>query len=519
MMVRFKSVPVHLVLLPLLLSSSLSLARSDDEAAEVANANRPKLAPIKTITSFSQALRCMDELFLGFGKQGIVITSAGMPDETGKVNTGTKEMLISTISKMTLKSNAFEFIDFHSKGDDLSNLFASVGDADRKRPDYYIRGSITQMDDNAVRTNKGAGFSLPFLDFGVSKDDSFDVISMDMSIGETSSRRILPNTSTSNTMVIKKSGRSGEAGGRVNKLGLSFNVDVNRAEGLGATTRALVELGLIETLGRFTQVPYWKCLDSDLTNPLIRQQALEDFESMKLKDRVMFVQRKLGGGMNRYKGPINGVMSEALKASIIEYQAQVGLIADGQINFDLYASLIDDIQNQLAALPKVTPEPPTYVPPQAPASASAAGTSVEAAMPNFSVSLQTERGARPTYKVGEFLNLTLSMNGNGTAYCYYEDVTRATARIFPNQFRADSSLKAGGLMHLPSGGFRIRFDQPGRERVACIGADRELVIPSSLVGARDLTPLAVKSVDDIVGMFKQNNPTAISSMVEITVTR
>ena len=74
-------------------------------------------------------------------------------------------------------------------------------------------------------------------------------------------------------------------------------------------------------------------------------------------------------------------------------------------------------------------------------------------------------------------------------------------------------------MQLPSGGFKIRFDQPGRERVACIGADRELVIPSSLMGAKDLTPLKVKSVDEIIGMFKQNNPMAVSSMVEITVTR
>ncbi|MBP9219294.1 MAG: DUF4384 domain-containing protein [Sterolibacterium sp.] len=505
-----------LLLTPLLISSMLSAAYADDDVARAVDANRPKSAPVKTITSFSQALRCMDELFLAFGKKDIIITSAGMPDETGKVNTGTKEMLISTISKMTLKSNAFEFIDFHNKNDDLANLFASTGDESRMRPDYYIRGSITQMDDNAVRTNKGAGLSLPFLDLGVSKDDAFDVISMDMSIGEVASRRILPSTSTSNTMVIKKSGRSGEAGGKVMKLGLSFNVDISRSEGVGATTRALVELGLIETLGKFTQVPYWRCLDTDLTNPAIRSQALEDFEGMKDKDRILFVQRKLGGSMNRYRGPMNGIMNDDLKNAILEYQAAAHLVADGTVNFDLYASLIDDVQNQLAAVPKVPVEPPAYVPPPV-AVATTSGGSVATMPANFNLNLQTERGSRPTFRVGEFLNLSLSMNGNGTAYCYYEDVTKTTARIFPNQFHADSSLKSGTVMRLPTGGFKIRFDQPGRERVACIGADRELLVPPSLVGARDLTPLKVKSVDDIVGMFRQNNPTAVASVVEITV--
>ena len=46
-------------------------------------------------------------------------------------------------------------------------------------------------------------------------------------------------------------------------------------------------------------------------------------------------------------------------------------------------------------------------------------------------------------------------------------------------------VPAGAGVKIPSGGFRIRFDKPGPERVACIGSDRELVVPSSLRGARD----------------------------------
>lgn len=139
-------------------------------------------------------------------------------------------------------------------------------------PDYYIRGSITQMDDNTVRKNKGIGFSLPFLDLGASKDDGYDLLSMDISIGDAATRKIIPVTSTSNTLVLSKGGVAGEGGGKIGKLGLSFNIDISRSEGVGAATRTLVELGLIEALGKFTQVPYWKCLDTDLTNPLIQNR-------------------------------------------------------------------------------------------------------------------------------------------------------------------------------------------------------------------------------------------------------
>ena len=494
-------------------------------SAVATSAAGPKTPATKTITNFTQALRCMDELFMAHGKQGIVITSAGVPDETGKVRTGTKEMVITAIAKMTLKSNAFEFIDFHGGGDDLARLFEARGDANRKIPDYYIRGSITQMDDNSVRSSKGAGISLPFLDLGYSKDESFDLISMDMSVGEAATRKILPVTSTSNTMVMVKGGKSGEAGGKLGKIGLSFNMDLSRSEGLGATTRTLLELSLIETLGKFTQVPYWRCLDTDITNPLIRDQARESYDILQDKERITFIQRKLSGSMNRYKGPVDGVVNADLKQAVGEYQATVGLVANGQIDFDLYASLLDDVQNSLAALPAVQASPPPGVaaaigaPPPAVAVYVPPGASAPPSASAFRVNLDSERGGRPAYKIGEFLNMNLSLSSDGTAYCYYEDNSRNTARIFPNQFQSNPTLRGNSSVRLPSGGFKIRFDQPGRERVACIGADRELVVPKTLQGVKDLTPLPVKSIDEVVNQYRQINPAAIVSQIDITVNR
>lgn len=517
-----------LTMIPLALFCNLAsaqdvLGKSQDPAATVSNAAAPKTPAIKTVTNFSQALRCMDELFLAYGKNGIVVTSTGIPDETGKVRTGTKEMLITAIAKMTVKSNAFEFIDFHGGGDDLARLFDTKGQSMMKIPDYYIRGSITQMDDNTIRKNSGFGLAAAFFDFGFSSDASYDLISMDMSIGDAATRKILPQTSTSNTMVIIKTGKSGEAGGKLGKVGLSFNLDFSRSEGLGATTRTLLELGLIETLGQFTQVPYWRCLDADITNPVIREQALETYETLKENERITFVQRKLGGSMNRYNGPIDGKMNDTLKDAILEYQAQNNLVADGRISFDLYASLLDDIQNNLAYVPSTPPAKTAAarpIPAPAPAPAPVAlppPQAVPAAA--FRVNLDSDKGSKPSYKVGEFLNMSLSLTGDGTVYCYYEDINRSVARIFPNQFFGNPTLRSGSTVRLPSGGFRIRFDQPGKERGACIGADRELVVPGNLKGARDLAPLPVRSLDEVVSQYRQGNPTAMSSYVDITVTR
>ena len=494
---------------------------NSDAATAAATAAAPKTPPIKTVTNFSSALRCMDELFLAFGKQGIVITSTGIPDETGKVKTGTKEMMITAISKMTIKSNAFEFIDFHGVGgaqglvgaDDLSRLFDAKGTSALRIPDYYIRGSITQMDDNAIRKGSGIGISTLFFDFGTSKDLSYDVVSMDLSVGDAASRKILPQTSTSNTMVIVKSGRGNEGGGKIGKIGFSFNLDMSRSEGLGATTRTMVELGLIEALGKFTQVPYWHCLDADITNPVIREQALETFETLKEAERITFVQRKLGGSMNRYAGPVDGQLNAALKESIQKYQTDAGLVADGRINFDLYASLIDDMQNSLQAMPMtppVRPPLPSPVPVSAPA---------PLATGPLRMTLESDRGPAPQYRVGEFLNTTLSLTGNGMVNCYYQDVNNQIARVFPNQFAGNALLRGGSMLRLPNPGFKIRFDQPGKERVTCLASDRELLVPTAVKGIADLSPLPVRSVDELVGLYRQINPGVVVSTLEINVSR
>lgn len=480
----------------------------------------PKTPAVKTITTFTQALRCMDELFLANGKQDIVITSAGIPDATGKARAGDKEMMISAISKMSIKSNAFQFIDLtagQSGEGDLAMLFQMKGGASTKIPDYYIRGAITQLDDNTVKESKGAGIAFPFLDLGFSKDQAFDLISMDMCIGDAATRQILPETTTSNTMVITKGGRSGEAGGKISKMGISFNKDLSRSEGVGATYRTLIELGLIETLGKFTRVPYWKCLDIESTHPDLMDQVREWYDVATDRERILFIQQKLTG-MGRYKGPLDGTINEDLKTSIAEYQAYSGLIADGRVNFDLYFSLKDDIQNQLATLPVTKPiktnsNPAPVVAPQIPPESPPAPIST---IP-FHISLTSDRGGTPVYKIGEYLNMKLSLSAPGQVFCYYEDVNKNTARVFPNQFYGNSMLKGNAQIPLPTGGFKIKFDRPGKERVMCVASDHELIIPNALVGNRDLAPLAIRPLENILDQFRKINPTITANTVEITV--
>lgn len=467
----------------------------------------PKTPAQKVLTSFTPALRCMDDLFLAYGKRDIVMTTAGVPDSTGKVMAGTKEMLISAISKTSVKSRAISFVDYDTERGDLQMLFQDVqlaGASNRRIPNYYIRGAITQLDDNALDSQQSAGIALPFMDLGVSRDQVVSMLSVDMNVGESTTRTILPGVNASNSMALVRSGKAGEAGGKIGKAGLNISMSLNQSEGAAAGARALIELGVIELLGKLTNVPYWKCLEIDKTNPQMMQQAMDWFDGMAEADRVKFVQRKLAGA-GAYSGPISGTMDRATIDAVSLYKAEHGLIANGRIDFDTYYSLLD---NDSAAAGT-----------DSQAATIAAPARQQSGAGNLKVSLTSDRGNRPVYHPGEGLKGLVELNTDGFLYCYYKDAGGTIARIFPNRFQPDPFVKAAKQMALPGDNvpFKIKFDTAGtREQVFCVGSDRDVILPPALKTG-DLVPLKVKTVEEVISAFKQSNPTASDAKLDISI--
>ena len=170
----------RIVIAGLSVTSMLAACVADPPKPETATVVTAVKTPVtKTVTNFTPALRCMDDLMLAYGKKDIVITTAGIPDSTGKVMAGTKEMLISAASRMSIKSRALSFIDYDTERNDLLALFQDIeaaGASQRRLPNYYIRGAITQLDENAIDSQRGGGIALPWLDLGMSKDQVSSVV-------------------------------------------------------------------------------------------------------------------------------------------------------------------------------------------------------------------------------------------------------------------------------------------------------------------------------------------------------
>lgn len=483
-------------------------ASDPKQAIEIA---KPKTLPATNLTNFSESLRCMDQLLLSFGRRDIVVTSAGIPDATANVSAGTKDMLISAISRMSVKSAAFSFVDYDATQTDVHDLQSLIGFTDEfVVPNYYIRGAITQLDEGVLDEAQAAAIGIPEFQVGASRDQTVSVVSLDLNVGNLVNRQIIPGASAHNSIAVARNGLAGDLAGSISKLGLNFDVVLNKGEGMHQAVRTLVELSTIEVLGKLAEVPYWRCLQIEQTNPAVVEEAKDWYNEMEAEERITFVQQALAseGYLN---GEITGRRDAATKSAIARYQSENDLLADGRITFPLYASLIHE-DLSLGLQPKLT------------RASVEAETKIEIRPNPLKLSLRPLGGSSDAYPLGQTLAVSATASQDAYLYCYYQDADLNVARIFPNQFDPDPYVLAGKQVAIPgdNAGFDIVLDRPGaQESIACLASEVEvgLRLPPSLKTA-DLVPLPVNSVDEVVSAYRKlGRQSVVEARLDITVAR
>lgn len=470
---------------------------------------QPSNAPVRNITSFSEALRCMDGLFQRYNKSGFIITSKAIPDATGKLSLGSRDMLITAISRMSQVSQAFRYIDYESdqlKADSvqhLSQLFFNANKIRLDMPQVYISGSISQVEQGVQTGREGVGVTTGVFDIGAQRDRNVSLVTLELHLGDFGTRTIIPGADSTNTISVVRSGKGVDAGAKIQKAGISFNFGTDTSEGSGQAVRTLIELGAIELLGRWTRVPYWECLQIDRTNPAVLTQMRDWYDAMSPKQRTEFLQAGLAG-FGYYKAAVTGEFNDALRYAITAFQTDRGLVPTGRVSFEIYEALLAGDAN-LATLPSAPPPPPPSV----------------AALPPIDVNLRAVDGLE--YRKGGRLVLNLSLSRSGFPYCYYRDASGGVVQIYPNRFQPDKLIAGNRPVLIPdptrTDAFTIQLLTPGREDVACVASEVDLgsLLPAQL-RAPELSPLPFRSLDEVVQSIKAVTQPAPLGVSQLAVT-
>jgi len=511
---------VQRLALPLALASALAACSTMEvhndtlkktEEARVA----PEVPPFKSITGFSHALRCMDNLMVDYGVRDISMLVEEIADQTKKIDAGTRDMLISAVSDMTRRSRALRVVAF---GKDATNAISFLASAQRQSayeiiPQYDIKGSVSQFDENVIRNQKdfGIGYS-PFLNIGAAKDLASSILGLDLSVLTTDDMSVLAGVTSRNSVVILKGGKGVAADAAYSKFGINYSMTLSKSEGKSQALRGLVELAVVELVGKLTKTPYWTCLGADRNNEEIKQEVADWYFAMSGSgvEIVAYFQNQLRR-RGFYDGPIDGNFNPAMDEAVSNYPGELGLSREAIIDEAFFSAFLaaDHSKVQRPAKPaSMAAAAP------APAPAPAPAAPIDPAKP-LALSLSTPN-KQTRFTPGEAFSLMVQPTSDAHVYCYLQDETARITRFYPNRFAKDSLVSASRPLALPGAmRFQLSMNTHGREEtIACFATHRDVTaeLPNTIVGV-DFEPLSGVSFSQIRSAFAR---AAGGSMAEET---
>jgi hypothetical protein len=444
--------------------------------------NQALLKPVRAISNFDDSLSCMDKLLLIKGVPTTYITSKIIPDASGKVFVSVKDLIITSLSKMSLSSNTFKFVDFETdplKQDTVQNLttlLINSGDMHIPKPQIYVTGAISSMDQNILTKGSGLGVASDDFELGQTSDLIATNFSLELQIGDFDTRTILPGIASANQLVIAGGGNALDGGGRIKKAGIQFNLNNNLNQGVGPATRALVDLGMIELVGKWAEIPYWQCLSLDQTHPEFQREMYEWYSKMSESERLKFFSHAMFAGGYLTRDDLS--LTSELRNALLTFQKDSGLVPSGLPDFETY----DKIMRH-------------YVVVDADGRFRKIGWDKEKDNDSFSVKSDiwpsiasgkrnplmisvTTQQSKATYSAGEDISFNVQVNRESWVYCYYSNHQGILTKIYPSTFQNEGKIDASKILSIPpknkESQFSITMSGKGNEFITCAASEQKL---------------------------------------------
>lgn len=172
-------------------------------------------------------------------------------------------------------------------------------------PDFLITGALTEFD----RAISGAGRSNnATIEFGKGKGDTalgfdnkrtaiFSALALDLNLVSFSTQQMVPRIQASN--VVKVLNFSSEDNASLGFYGdaFGFKLEGKYLQGRHSAIRTLVDLSVLEIVGKATNTPYWRCIPNGKPDPVVLDNMRSSFEALPPPLKIGLVQvmlRKYG---------------------------------------------------------------------------------------------------------------------------------------------------------------------------------------------------------------------------------
>ncbi|MBF0234585.1 MAG: DUF4384 domain-containing protein [Desulfamplus sp.] len=298
----------------------------------------------------------------------------------------------------------------------------------RRLPDVVLNGGITEYDKDIDKVSSRAGGDLAFgggsgatdAGFGHSTSESMSSIALDFQLFRYSDTSAIHGTQSSNSIKIHKQSKSNNFSFSILMSGANLSGNIDKTQGEHAAVRLLVEMSILETIGKYAKVPYWICVDGMPPNTKVIQFHREAFNSKSDQQKIAIIQRQLR--YLRYPNiEITGVLDQITIDVLRKVLPNASKI---QLNGDLYVQLWSNMDIDFAYNLSRQEQLAKRQPERAPK----LGLNVE--------------NLKSIYKVGERVTFSVSPTDKGFLYVFYDSSKDGFGKLFPNKYETDNLLEA-----------------------------------------------------------------------------
>lgn len=315
--------------------------------------------PTVQITNYSQALADLGLMTEIYNVDVVKIQSNPIGDNTGTSGSTGGEIPrdITEMIKSALNSigGRITFIPYDPSFMQNQMVTGYSNFDDKLIPDVVISGGITEFDrgletrGDGTDVSAGAEFTglpdyLPSkeikLRYGDTGKTGLASITLDFNLLNFKTMAGIPRMGSVNSMKVSKAMGEKELG--ISLFGQSFGRkgSVKKVQGRHAAVRLLVELSMIQVVGKYNGLPYWRLLGDDAMPDKDVESAIRKFY-FKLgdSDRIFKAQEWLY--LHGYELVLNGQLDNATVAALKQFDA--GYNQANKISDDMFVRLYSSI--------------------------------------------------------------------------------------------------------------------------------------------------------------------------------
>jgi len=323
--------------------------------------------PYKRITDYSDALKKLGAMIDAYGvieQDVLVIQAKPVTNRSACKNLpmDITDMIESAVNKIGGKVRCALYHPSYIQGELITGS-KTIG---RQLPELVIDGAITECDENLDTQSHGVDADLmldgdPKADIGggYNKSLTYSNLALDLHFMDYATQILIPNKQTSIAVEVWNLQKNYNFGFQINGSGLGFDGQRKVVQGKHDAIRILVELSVLQLIGKYLELPYWRCLkgadeDADVIGLLNKQ-----FSQAPPEKRVSVIQTLLL--RHGYRLSASGQLDPATVNAINEVAARSGDQAPAKISPRLYSYLYTQMPLTVSAVPNsITPAPQVF---------------------------------------------------------------------------------------------------------------------------------------------------------------